>query len=90
MSERRNLSPNDREGGSGTGSFRGGDWSDDEHSPRSHGREKFRRERSIEREPSSYKWASDDHERYDRKKRTRRSVTPPEGNLLPLVVLMKE
>jgi hypothetical protein len=48
------------------------EWSDDDL-PRTHGRDKFRHERSLER------GGFDEYDRYDRKKRTRRSPTPPEG-----------
>lgn len=50
------------------------DWSDDENASRNHGRDKFRHERSLERERYG-----EEYERYDRKKRGRRSPTPPEG-----------
>ena len=74
MSDRRNYSPVGRGGGMGY------DWSDDEYSPRTHGREKFRRERSLERDHAMYsRPPPDDYDRYDRKKRHRRSITPPEG-----------
>lgn len=73
MSDPRNYSPV----GSGNGGGYGGDWSDDEYSLRNHGREKFRRERSLERDPS---FGRDEFDRYDRKKRHRRSLTPPDGN----------
>lgn len=73
MSDHRNYSPV----GSGNGGGYGGDWSDDEYSLRNHGREKFRRERSLERDPS---FGRDEFDRYDRKKRHRRSLTPPDGN----------
>ncbi|KAI9278683.1 hypothetical protein BDA99DRAFT_13548 [Phascolomyces articulosus] len=73
MSDRRNYSPVGRGGGMGY------DWSDDEYSPRTHGREKFRRERSLERDHAMYsRPPPDDYDRYDRKKRHRRSITPPE------------
>ncbi|CAO0798763.1 unnamed protein product [Mucor circinelloides] len=49
------------------------DWSDDENASRNHGRDKFRHERSLERERYG-----EEYERYDRKKRGRRSPTPPE------------
>ncbi|KAI8884137.1 hypothetical protein K501DRAFT_248302 [Backusella circina FSU 941] len=49
------------------------EWSDDDL-PRTHGRDKFRHERSIERDRGGF----DEYDRYDRKKRTRRSPTPPE------------
>lgn len=50
------------------------DWSDEENMPRSHAREKFRPERSLERERYG-----EEYERYDCRKRGRRSPTPPEG-----------
>ncbi|KAI8642566.1 hypothetical protein BD408DRAFT_416434 [Parasitella parasitica] len=50
-----------------------GEWSDDENASRNHGRDKFRHERSLERERYG-----EEYERYDRKKRGRRSPTPPE------------
>lgn len=50
------------------------EWSDDENVSRNHGRDKFRHERSLERERYG-----EEYERYDRKKRGRRSPTPPEG-----------
>ncbi|KAI8140368.1 hypothetical protein BJV82DRAFT_671798 [Fennellomyces sp. T-0311] len=78
MSDRRNYSPSGR-GGGGMGANAGGyDWSDDEYSPRTHGREKFRRERSLERDHPMYSRGPDDYDRYDRKKRLRRSITPPD------------
>ncbi|OAD05251.1 C2H2-type zinc finger transcription factor [Mucor lusitanicus CBS 277.49] len=49
------------------------DWSDDENASRNHGRDRFRHERSLERERYG-----EEYERYDRKKRGRRSPTPPE------------
>lgn len=51
------------------------EWSDEETSSRNHGRDKFRHERDIERDRG---YGNDDFERYDRKKRGRRSPTPPE------------
>ncbi|KAI9499201.1 hypothetical protein BDB00DRAFT_866685 [Zychaea mexicana] len=75
MTDRRNYSPVGRGGGIGAGY----DWSDDEYSPRTHGRDKFRRERSLERDHAMYsRPPPDDYDRYDRKKRHRRSITPPE------------
>jgi hypothetical protein len=52
------------------------EWSDDDTAPRNHGRDKFRHERSVERDRV---YGNDEYERYDRKKRGRRSPTPPEG-----------
>lgn len=52
------------------------DWSDDESTSRNHGRDKFRHERSDERDRA---YGNDEYDRYDRKKRGRRSPTPPEG-----------
>ncbi|KAI9469006.1 MAG: hypothetical protein EXX96DRAFT_590070 [Benjaminiella poitrasii] len=49
------------------------EWSDDENTQRNHGRDKFRHERSLERDRYG-----EEYERYDRKKRGRRSPTPPE------------
>lgn len=51
------------------------EWSDDETSSRNHGRDKFRHERSVERDRA---YGNDEYERYG-KKRGRRSPTPPEG-----------
>lgn len=56
------------------------EWSDEESSSRNHGRDKFRHERSVERDSRAY--GNDEYERYDRKKRGRRSPTPPEGIIL--------
>ncbi|KAL9558617.1 hypothetical protein MBANPS3_000826 [Mucor bainieri] len=50
------------------------DWSDEDAAARNHGRDKFRHERSLERE----RYGAEEYERYDRKKRGRRSPTPPE------------
>ncbi|KAI9319051.1 hypothetical protein BX666DRAFT_2025391 [Dichotomocladium elegans] len=81
MSDRRNYSPigraGDTSGGGSAGGYRG-DWSDDESSMPTHGREKFRQERSLERDQGSYSRNPDDYDRYDRKKRLRRSITPPD------------
>ncbi|KAI7904590.1 uncharacterized protein BX663DRAFT_502898 [Cokeromyces recurvatus] len=49
------------------------EWSDDENTQHNHGRDKFRHERSLERDRYG-----EEYERYDRKKRGRRSPTPPE------------
>ncbi|RCH81258.1 hypothetical protein CU098_006009, partial [Rhizopus stolonifer] len=49
------------------------EWSDDENISRNHGRDKFRHERSLERDRYG-----EEYDRYDRKKRGRRSPTPPE------------
>ncbi|KAF7720961.1 hypothetical protein EC973_005674 [Apophysomyces ossiformis] len=76
MSERRAYSP------AGRGGIAFGDWSDDDFAPRSHGREKFRRERSVERDRGAYGDTynpnAEEYDRYERKKRSRRAETPPE------------
>jgi hypothetical protein len=51
------------------------EWSDEENAPRTHGRDKFHHERSLERD----RYGGEEYDRYDRKKRGRRSPTPPEG-----------
>ncbi|KAG0194485.1 hypothetical protein DFQ28_010569 [Apophysomyces sp. BC1034] len=76
MSDRRAYSP------AGRGGIAFGDWSDDDFCPRSHGREKFRRERSVERDRGAYGDTynpnAEEYDRYERKKRSRRAETPPE------------
>lgn len=83
MSDRQPLSPvrhSEEMAPYSASEHNGRDFSDEDYPPRSHGREKFRRERSIDRDQGYYGRAGEDYgDRYDRKKRIRRSVTPPDG-----------